>query len=200
MSEKGNDERKESKGREAAAEGEQVEELAVPGTERTPGPEEWEEVLHLRPKVDLDKDLGVEQRYQTQRSDGSTFNPDEAHEQGLTYTPPSDPPVVPSPDEPQGAEIAAGFAPSMEDTEPGVRDLPERIEDRDLTVEQKIHDLLRYNSETRHLRNVRVYVSDGVAFLFGSVPGEDDPGRVASIVGDLPEVSRVEEYLEVTPR
>jgi hypothetical protein len=165
-----------------------------------PTPEEWEEVLHIQPRVDLDEDLGVEQRYRTRRGDGSTFNPDEAEEQGLTYTPPTDPPVVPSRDDPQGAEIAAGFAPSMEDTEPQVRDLLERIEDRDLGLEEKAYEVFRYNSETRHLRDVRVYVSDGVASLFGSVSSDDDAGRAVDIVADMPEVTRVYNYLDVGPQ
>lgn len=191
MIENKDDERKGQDPEAASGEGE-LEEI-----EDRPVPEEWEEPLRLQPKVDLDEELGTEQRYKTQRSDGSTFNPDEAHEQGLVYTPPSDPPVVPSRDDPQGAEMAAGFAPSMEDTEPEARRHPDRIEDRDLDLEEKIYEVLRYNSETRHLRNIRVYVSDGVASLFGDVPAADDASRAVDLVGDLPEVSRVYNYLEV---
>jgi osmotically-inducible protein OsmY len=104
---------------------------------------------------------------------------------------------VPSDDEPQGVEMAAGFAPSMEDTAPEARRVPERIENRDLDLEQKIDDELRLNSETRHLRNVRVYVSDGVASLFGTVPDDDDAARAVDLIADMPEVTMVYNYLEV---
>lgn len=191
-----NDRRKERDEEQLSDEGE-IEELPLEEMQAEPTPEGWEEVLRIQPKVDLDEDLGRERRYQTQRGDGSTFNPDEAHEQGLAYTPPTDPPVVPSPDEPQGVEMAAGFAPSMEDTEPDERRVPERIEDRDLDLEEQIYDLLRYNSETRHLSNIRVYVSEGVVSLFGSVPSDDDAGRAIDVIADRPEVTRVNNYLDV---
>ena len=190
------DERKEGDEERRLDEGES-EALSLEEMQADPAPEVWEEVLRLQPEIDLDEDLGTEQRYQTQRSEGSTFNPDEAEEQGLSYTPPSDPPVVPSDDEPQGVEMAAGFAPSMEDTEPEARRVPERIENRDLDLEEKIDDELRLNSETRHLRDIRVYVSDGVVSLFGSVPDDDDAARAVDLVADMPEVARVYDYLEV---
>lgn len=197
---KENKERKERDEQQASdeagpAEGE-IEELSLEEMQADPTPEEWEDVLRIQPKTDLDRDLGTEQRYRTQRSDGSTFNPDEAHEQGLSYTPPTDPPVVPSDDKPQGVEMAAGFAPSMEDTEPDARQVPERIDNRDLDLEEKIDNVLRFNSETRHLRDVRVYVSDGVASLFGSVPSDADAARAVDLIADMPEVTRVYNYLE----
>ena len=47
--------------------------------------------------------------------DGETDDANVASEEGLTYIPPVDPPVVPDPDDPQGARIASGFGLSAED-------------------------------------------------------------------------------------
>jgi hypothetical protein len=71
-----------------------------------------------REEIDSDdeweEELAEGTLYDTQHTDGSTHNPEEAWEQGLVYIPPEDPPVLPS-DEQQGVEIAAGFAPSGRD-------------------------------------------------------------------------------------
>ncbi len=45
----------------------------------------------------------------TQHGDGTAYYPLKAQQQGLVYVPPDDPPILPS-DDPQGIEIAAGFA------------------------------------------------------------------------------------------
>jgi hypothetical protein len=147
--------------------------------------------------VEFEKDLTTERAFDTQRSEGHTFDPWKAEDQGLTYTPPSDPPVVPSEDDPQGAEVAAGFAPSMEDTGPGVEDLPERVAERSLDLEEDIYEALRYNSETRHLRDIRVYVHNGIVSLFGSVPDAQDLAQVYNIVSELEGVVRINNEIEV---
>ena len=46
---------------------------------------------------------------ETELRDGETANADVAAEEGLTWVPPIDPPVVPDPDDPQGIQVAAGF-------------------------------------------------------------------------------------------
>jgi hypothetical protein len=61
----------------------------------------------------------VGQWIDTAHSDGSTDNPMVAQRQGLVYTPPSDPPVLPSADG-QNVTVAAGFASSLEETDPSV--------------------------------------------------------------------------------
>lgn len=148
-------------------------------------------------RAEEDRDLEKETLRDTQHSDGHTFNPYHAQDQGLTYTPPTDPPVIPSQEDPQGAEIAAGFATSMEGTEPNVRALPPEIADNDLTLQDNIYEVLRKNSETTHLTDLKVCVRDGVAHLQGTVLGRDDIARVYDIVNSLEGVVDVRSDLTV---
>jgi hypothetical protein len=132
--------------------------------------------------VDVEEDLASEEVFDTQHSEGHTFNPHQADEQGLTYTPPSDPPVRRVEDGPGGVEVASGFATSMEDTDPSRRKLPGQVEGNDADVAQNVEQALRYNSETMHLSKVKVQVEEGIVTLYGTVPSEDDIGLVYEIV------------------
>lgn len=147
--------------------------------------------------VDLDEELETEEIFDTQHGEGHTYNPQQAAEQGLTYTPPTDPPIVASEERLEGVEIAAGFAPSMEDAEPDVEELPAHVDAGDLEIEEDAQQALRYNSETAHLTEVQVRVRNGVAGLFGTVQSEDDIGRVYDIVSEVGGVMRVETFLRV---
>jgi hypothetical protein len=146
--------------------------------------------------VDLEEDLAGEEEYDTQHGEGHTFDPYEADDQGLTYTPPTDPPIMLVDEDATGVEIAAGFAQSMEDIDPSVEDLPAEVDNNDLDLQQDIEEALRYNSETMHLDNVHVEVSDGVVTLTGTVPTMDDLGFVYEIVYDMDGVVEVRNDLE----
>ena len=173
--------------------------------EREPGLEDEgesrpveERLERIKPDdVDFQEDLTTERAYDTKQTEGHTFDPWKAEDQGLTYTPPSDPPVVPSEDDPQGADVAAGFAPSMEASGADVEDVPERVEDRNLDLEENIYEALRYNSETRHLQDVRVYVHNGIVSLFGSVPSDQDQALVYNVVSGLKGVVRIHDEIQV---
>lgn len=132
----------------------------------------------------------------TQHTDGSTTNPAEAMEQGLVYTPPTDPPVVPS-DDPQGVEIGAGFASSMEASNPDRERLPAHVDNNDLDLEEDIATALHYNSETANLEKIAVRVRDGVALLRGTVNSQDDITIVDELVRDLDGVVDVVNRLQV---
>ncbi len=144
-----------------------------------------------------DRDLAVEDLIDTQHTSGSTYNPDEAEEQGLVYTPPHDPPVIPS-DNPEGIEIGIGFAQSMEESNPDVEDLPGRVDNNDLDLEDNIVTALRYNSETTNLSgDIRVRVHNGVVRLYGLVNDLQDTDLVEDIVRDIDGVVDVINHLEV---
>jgi hypothetical protein len=144
------------------------------------------------------QDLASGQSYDTQHGEGHTFNPEEAEEQGLVYTPPTDPPVLPS-DDPQGVDIATGYAPSMEDADPDVEDLPPEVDDSDLDLldAPRVEIALRNNSETQHLTKIKVQVSSGVVTLLGSVPGDEDIDLVYAILNDLDGVVEIRDYLSI---
>lgn len=146
---------------------------------------------------DADEDLAVEDQFDTQHTDGHTYNPWIAADQGLTYTPPTDPPTVASNRRNEGIEIGAGFSPSMEETNPDEEILPDGVDNQALDLEEDVLTALRYNSETGHLGDVRVYAEAGIVSLFGTVPSEDDLGRVYEIVYELEGVREVRNHLEV---
>ncbi|OGR24749.1 MAG: hypothetical protein A2139_12530 [Desulfobacca sp. RBG_16_60_12] len=147
---------------------------------------------------DWEQDLVSEQVYDTQHGAqvGHTFNPEEATEQGLVYTPPTDPPVLPG-DDPQGADMATGYAPGMEDTDPDVEDLPPNVDDNDLDLLEDIEIALRNNSETQHLTHIKVQVNDGVVTLLGSVPGDEDVDLVYAVLNDLDGIVEIRDYLSI---
>ena len=147
-------------------------------------------------REDVARQLSQESRIDTQHTDGSTYDPYEAQDQGLVYTPPTDPPVVPS-DDLQGVEVATGFGQSMEESDPDVERLPPRVDNNDWDLVDDIEEVLKYNSETSTLGSLRVRVRDGIVTLTGYVSSEDDIAIVDRVVGDLDGVRRVINRLEV---
>jgi hypothetical protein len=153
----------------------------------------FEELLELQEELEGDDTLG--DMIDTAHTDGSTDNVQMAMDQGLVYSPPTDPPVIPS-DDLQGIEMAAGFASNIEDDEIDIEDLPESVDEIDADIEADIRKALRFNSETTHLDNVRIYVRNGVAYLRGTVVDEDDIGLVEDFVRDLDAVDDVRNELD----
>jgi hypothetical protein len=149
--------------------------------------------------VGVEEELAVDELIDTQHGDGHTYNPQQAAEQGLTYTPPSDPPVVPSEDDLQGAEIAAGFAPSIDDSALDAEVLPLRVSHNDLDLLDNVYRSLRNMSETAHLTNIKIQVNQGVVSLLGTVFSQDDIPRVYAIVSELDGVVEVRNHLSVAP-
>jgi hypothetical protein len=149
--------------------------------------------------VDIEEELAIDELMDTQHGDGHTYNPQQAAEQGLTYTPPTDPPVVPSEDDLQGAEVAAGFAQSMEKTSPDAEVLPPGVDNNDLDLLEDVYVALRNNSETAHLTDIRVQVDQGVVSLLGTVFNQGDIPLVYAIVSELGGVVEVMNHLTIAP-
>lgn len=157
----------------------------------------FEEILELQDEMDVEQDTMGGDLIDTAHTDGSTDNVQWAMDQGLVWDPPTDPPVVPS-DDLQGAEIAAGFASSIEDDgDLEVENLPDRVDDNDSDLEDDLRRALRYNSETSHLENVRVYVRNGIVYLRGTVSDDEDISIVDEFVRDVDNVRGVRNELEV---
>lgn len=146
--------------------------------------------------AEVNREENAEEIVDTAHTDGSTTNPQQAQEQGLVYEPPSDPPVLPS-DDPQGADVAAGFASSMEEANPDRRDLPNRVDNQDLDVEEDIQTALQTNSETSHLTDVHADVENGIVRLHGTVFSEDDIAIVEYLIRDLEGVRSIRNELTV---
>jgi BON domain len=144
-----------------------------------------------------DADLAIEELIDTQHTSGSTYDPYMAEDQGLVYTPPDDPPIIPS-DNSMGVEMGIGFAQSMEESNPDVEDLPARVDNNDLDLEDNVVTALRYNGETTHLSDgIRVRVRRGVVRLYGTVIDLQDVDLVEDVVRNMDGVVDVINLLEV---
>ncbi len=160
-------------------------------------PDEIPQELLLSLDADEDEaeeDLTQVYHYDTQHGDGHTYDVGLALDQGLTYTPPTDPPTMPSADG-EGLEVATGFGLSMEDSNLDAEALPEGIDNNDLDLEEDVYEVIRFNSETQNLSNVRVRASNGVVALFGTVPDDQDMERLVDLVEDMEGVQRVLSHL-----
>jgi hypothetical protein len=166
------------------------------GNAGSPEPDEGAAIV-VAGASNRDEESVVEEEFGPRLGTGRTYQPQKAAEEGLSYTPPRDPATVPSEDDRQGSEVAAGFAPSMEDTDPDVQILPDGIDSADLEIQEDIGLALRYNSETAHLRDLSALVNRGVVSLYGTVPTEDDIAMVYTVVSDLEGVVKVISHLEV---
>ncbi|RIK39819.1 MAG: hypothetical protein DCC55_16925 [Chloroflexi bacterium] len=133
----------------------------------------------------------------TQHSDGSAYYAQKAQIQGLVYTPPDDPPVIPS-DDLEGVEIAAGFSKALEEeADPRPETIPGRIANTDADLEDKVRYVLHKSSESAQLDALDVRVEDGVVYLRGTVETLEDIDIVVNLVQDIDGVAYVEEDLDV---
>lgn len=133
----------------------------------------------------------------TQHGDGTAYYPLKAQQQGLVYVPPDDPPILPS-DDPQGIEIAAGFAKESQFEDPRGEDVPERLAGGDWDLQARIESVLHKSSLTNQMTEVWVEVEDGIVYLSGKVETLDDIDVVCSVVQQIDGVVDVEEELIVT--
>jgi hypothetical protein len=128
---------------------------------------------------------------------GETANPDVAAEEGLTYVPPIDPPVVPSETSPEGAEIAAGFGVSALDESydedhtssvvPGEDEMSARIRDA----------LLADSATTQFAEHLAIASRGGVVHVRGVVEDIDDTDNVVAVIERVDGVVEVVDELQV---
>jgi hypothetical protein len=143
-----------------------------------------------------EEQLVVERLYDLEPEDDITTDPLEAAEEGYPYTPPTDPPILPS-DDLEGAEIAVGFASSVEESSPDEEILPPRVDRGDLELEQHVYAALRNHAETQNLTGIEVSVCEGIVVIRGVVQSDLDIAVVDDIVNDLDGMIEVRNYLRV---
>lgn len=153
---------------------------------------------------ELDEEDNASHEYDTTRgdfidtahSDGSTRDPKMAWEQSLVYTPPDDPPVIPS-DDLQNVETGAGYGSSIEEAGAIAEDFPDRVDGNDADVEFKVREALRHNSETTTLDNLHVRVRNGNVLITGSVEFDQDVELIDSVVRFIDGVADVHYELRI---
>jgi hypothetical protein len=127
---------------------------------------------------------------------GETDDPDEAAEEGLTYVPPTDPPIIAGDD--GRPEIAAGFSTSSVDDEPFDADHHSEALPADDEVSERVRDALRADAVTTDYAERLDVETDGrVVILRGTVADLDDEDAVVAAAGRVSGVSQVIDELEV---
>jgi len=112
--------------------------------------------------------------------EGETDIADVASDEGLTYVPPSDPPVVPS-DDPQGVDVAGGDDDSTES---------------ELTAQ--VREALRADAATSALADRLVIATVGsTVVLRGTVDTIDDGDALVEVASRVPEIEEVRDETEV---
>ncbi len=131
---------------------------------------------------------------------GETDDAIEAIQEGFTYVPPIDPPVVPSTSF-EGVDVAAGFALSADDpdSEPGLdRNDTDRFFERgdDMTV--MVRQALRADALTTHLADrLLIATINGAVIVRGTVDDLEDTDNIVAVISELPGVESVRDETTV---
>lgn len=155
----------------------------------------FNERLSNNPDVmDLARDYLTEGEEPSFSEDPGTTDVIEVVEEGETYFPPTDPPIVRRGLD--NAEVMGGFSSdSMEEP-----DMPEDQEARFTGGDEELADRVRYalaaDSYTTDL-NITVEVEDGVVYLHGNVGSLEDIEMAEEVAGSVPGITDVEEDLEI---
>jgi hypothetical protein len=173
---------------------------AVDQTEQITDTRVYEGDLEARPPEMLqpDADEAARPRFleELELREGETDDPNEAAEEGLTYIPPVDPPVVGvGPD--GDPRIAAGFATAADD-EPFDLDhhsasVPVQDEFTD-----RVREALLANAETSVFADDLVLDSEGgIVRVAGRVADLVDEEAILAVVSDVPGVVEVDSQVEI---
>lgn len=128
--------------------------------------------------------------------DLETDDPQVAAEEGMTYVPPTDPPVVPS-DDPQGAEVAAGFGATSVD-EPYDADHHSTFLVQEDEMAARVRDALRADATTsRYADKVAIGTRGNTIALRGVVDDIDDTDNLTEVASRVAGVAEVIDELEV---
>lgn len=129
--------------------------------------------------------------------DGETSDPKVAAEEGLAWVPPIDPPVVTDADDPQGAQVAAGFGTDAfaEPYDASHHDSSLSVEDE---FEDRIREALRADSSTsRYADSVVIGNRGGTVVVRGLVDDIDDSDNIAAVISNVAGVDEVVDETEV---
>lgn len=126
-----------------------------------------------------------------------TDDPTVATEEGLPWIPPSDPPIVPDPESPDGFAVAAGFA-SSADAEP-YDDDHRRDEDIDgLELSERVRDAIRADGSTSDLVDaIRIVTHGDRVILRGTVLTVDDADALVAVAQRVDGIADVVDQTEL---
>lgn len=146
---------------------------------------------------DDDRTVRIDDLLGTELRQGETDDPNIAAEEGLTYVPPIDPPVIPSYDDPQGAEIAAGFGSTGED-EPFDADHESQLVPLTDDMEERVREALRADAATSMYADLlAIGTRSGTVAVRGVVDDIDDTDNIIEVISRVTGVDNVIDELDV---
>lgn len=123
---------------------------------------------------------------------GETDDVMEAIEEGYTYVPPIDPPVVPSQDSRDSVIVADGFGLDSSDEQ------VEASEDAGDDMEAMVRQALRIDSSTTHLADrVAIAAFDSTVIVRGVVDDLEDSDNIVAVLSALPGIENVRDETTV---
>jgi hypothetical protein len=139
---------------------------------------------------------GVEDLTELGMRDGETANPSVAAEEGMTWVPPMDPPTVAS-DDPQGADVAAGFGDSAV-SEPYNQDHASAALAEEDELSARVREALRADAATSGFAESLAIGSRGrTVALRGIVDDVDDSDNAVEVASRVEGVDEVIDELDV---
>ena len=129
--------------------------------------------------------------------EGETSDPYVAAEEGLTWVPPVDPPIVPDLDDPQGAKVAAGFGVSAEDDPFDRSHRAELLTAEDDTDARVREALLADAATSAYADSLIIGSRDGTIVVRGVVDDIDDTDNIVEVITRVTGVDEVIDELEV---
>jgi len=143
-------------------------------------------------------DESLEQLTDRELRADETDDPMEAVEEGYTYIPPIDPPIVPSAEgSAESAEVASGFGASSLDEEYGADGHGTFLPADDEVAARVREALLADSSTSGYAHQIRIAVRGGRVLLRGVVDDLDDSDNVTAVAGYVTGVAEVIDDLEV---
>jgi hypothetical protein len=143
-----------------------------------------------------DRVLSLDEAAQGELRDGETDDPLVAIEEGLTYVPPTDPPVVTA-DTPDGMEIAAGTGVegSSEPIDADHR-VHEDLDEGELNA--RVREAIRADAATtQYADRLQIAVVGSTAILRGTVDDLDDGDLLAAAIERVDEINEVRDETDV---
>ena len=129
--------------------------------------------------------------------EGETDDPGVATQEGLTYVPPIDPPVVPDPESEDGIAVAAGMAVSAE-SDPYDDDHRGTDLDPGSVMNVRIREALRADSQTSVLEDRLIIGTRGsVAVIRGVIDDVEDSDAIIDVVSRVSGISDVVDQTEL---
>jgi hypothetical protein len=133
----------------------------------------------------------------TELREGETSDPNVAAEEGLTWVPPIDPPVVPDAENLEDARVASGFGVDAQD-EPYDADHRGQALDADDEFESRIREALRADSSTtRYADSLVIGNRGGTVVVRGTVDDVDDTDNISAVISNVAGVDEVVDELDV---